>query len=271
MRASLLIRPGAIGDTIVWLPAAEHWAAHGAEIRAPSANLPLVRHLGETTAISATGLDLLGLDGVDPPPLLITALGSFQTILSWYGANRPEFRDHVQRLGLPFRFFPALPPAGCAIHAAGFYLRQAGAPEGLLPRLPVERRDDGFAVVHPFSGSASKNWPLERFRSVAAALESAGVPVRWTAGPGEELPAAVRFDDLGRLAQWLARARVFIGNDSGIAHLAAACGVPVLALFGPSDPRVWAPRGECVCVLPFDAAPSAVAAAALRLGRKADR
>ena len=275
MSVTLLIRPGAIGDTIVWLPAAGHWAAAGAEIWVPTPNLPLVRHLGPARAISSSGLDLLGLDGVEPPPALLSTLGSFQTILSWYGGNRPEFRQHIRSLGLPFRFYPALPPQGCDIHAADFYLAQAGLPAGAAPRLPFERCDEGFAVIHPFSGSSSKNWPVVNFRTVADAIEFAGVPVHWTAGPEETLPEARRFDDLGALARWLARARVFIGNDSGIAHLAAACGVPVVAMFGPSDPRVWAPRGDRVRVFPFEAAPSAVAAAALDasslLGREPDR
>ena len=56
-------------------------------------------------------------------------------------------------------------------------------------------------------------------------------------------------DDLYQLACWLARARIYIGNDSGITHLAAAAGAPVVALFGPTDPRVWAPRGERVRIV----------------------
>ena len=44
-------------------------------------------------------------------------------------------------------------------------------------------------------------------------------------------------------------ARVYIGNDSGITHLAAAVGTPVVAIFGPTDPAVWAPRGERVAVV----------------------
>lgn len=63
------------------------------------------------------------------------------------------------------------------------------------------------------------------------------------------LPGAVRIDDLYLLACWLARARLYIGNDSGITHLAAAVGTPVLALFGPTDPAVWAPRGPHVRVV----------------------
>jgi len=75
------------------------------------------------------------------------------------------------------------------------------------------------------------------------------MPVQWCAGPEEELEGAVRIANLYELGCWLARARVYIGNDSGISHLAAAVGTPVLALFGPTDPAVWAPRGRRVRVL----------------------
>ena len=53
-------------------------------------------------------------------------------------------------------------------------------------------------------------------------------------------------DDLYDLARWLAAARLYIGNDSEITHLAAAVGTPVLALFGPTDPAIWGPRGPNV-------------------------
>jgi heptosyltransferase-3 len=77
------------------------------------------------------------------------------------------------------------------------------------------------------------------------------MPVRWCAGPQEELPDAVRIDDLYELACWLSRARLYIGNDSGISHLAAAVGTPAIVLFGPTDPTVWAPRGSRV-LFPMD-------------------
>ena len=54
---------------------------------------------------------------------------------------------------------------------------------------------------------------------------------------------------LPTLAALLSRASLFIGHDSGITHLAAASGAPVLALFGPTDPEIWAPPGEGVQVL----------------------
>ena len=58
-----------------------------------------------------------------------------------------------------------------------------------------------------------------------------------------------RFDDLYKLACWLAGAKVYIGNDSGPTHLAAAVGTPVIALFGPTDPAIWAPRGDNVHIV----------------------
>ena len=101
-------------------------------------------------------------------------------------------------------------------------------------------------MIHPFSSSPKKCWPLDRYRQLAARVK---IPVRWLAGPEEHLAGAVHIDDLYELACWLAAARVYIGNDAGITHLAAAVGTPVVALFGPTDPRIWAPRGPHVHVI----------------------
>jgi len=153
----------------------------------------------------------------------------------------------MARLELPFQFLSALPPAGERIHCADFFLKQVGGGEPGVPRIPVPSAARGdFAVIQPFSGSRRKNWPLDRYRELAERLE---LPVRWCAGPEEKLDGAVRLDDLYLLASWLATARIYIGNDSGITHLAAAVGTPVIAIFGPSDPAVWAPRGDRVQVV----------------------
>ena len=69
--------------------------------------------------------------------------------------------------------------------------------------------------------------------------------VAWIAGPEEQLEGALRFDNLAELAAWLAGARLYIGNDSGISHLAAAV-TSSIVLFGPTDPAIWAPRGRHV-------------------------
>jgi len=250
----LVIRPGAIGDFIVSLPALACLNTGSLEVWTAARSAPLVRFAGRVRAISSTGLDLLGI--TEPPAGLIESLREFDSIISWYGTNRPEFRETVAALGLPFTFLAALPTESNGIHATDFYLQQVRAiatcaSDG-IPRIEcglqcgVERGD--FAVIHPFSGSVRKNWPLENFRALASRLERL-MPVRWCAGQDDPpLEGAVRIDDLYELACWLARARLYIGNDSGITHLAAAVGTPVLALFGPTDPEVWAPRGPHVRV-----------------------
>jgi heptosyltransferase III len=247
----LIIRPGGIGDCILSLPAIGHLRTETTEVWVPSVvvsliNAPLIR-FAEARAIASTGIDLMGLAGVEPPPGLIARLRQFDSIVSWYGSNREEFREQVHALDLPFQFLDALPDCGAKTHAADFFLQQAGGDGFAVPRIEcdLEARGD-FAVIQPFSGSARKNWPLNRFRELAARL---AMPVRWCAGPDETLEGAERFDDLYELARWLASARVYIGNDSGITHLAAAVGTPVVAIFGPTDPTVWAPRGERVSVV----------------------
>jgi ADP-heptose:LPS heptosyltransferase len=107
-------------------------------------------------------------------------------------------------------------------------------------------------AIHPCSGSSRKNWALGRFIEVARCLESEGEDVAWITGPAEAelvLPSGARTwcePDLRALAGSLARCRLYIGNDSGVTHLAAARGCPTVVLFGASDPRVWLPRGRVV-------------------------
>ena len=243
----LLIRPGGIGDSILSLPALEFLKADYTEVWVREEIVPLIRFADCVRSISSTGLDLLGLPEMDPPANLIERLQSFDSTVSWYGSNRPEFRAEVNRLRLPFRFLPALPPPGERMHAADFFLKQAGGRGHAIPRIecpPAER--DGLAVIHPFSGSASKNWPIDRYRELARRL---AFPVRWCAGPEEPLEDAVRISNLYELASRLAAARIYLGNDSGMTHLAAAAGAPVIAIFGPTDPAVWAPRGDRVRVV----------------------
>src|SRR3984885_8176923 len=118
----LIIRPGGIGDCILSLPAIDYLRTGTTEIWVPSAVVPLID--GPARAIASTGIDLLGLPGVEPPEGLIAKLRSFDSIVSWYGANRTDFREHVSALGLPFEFLDALPDPGSKIHAADFFLQQ---------------------------------------------------------------------------------------------------------------------------------------------------
>ncbi len=240
----LIIRPGAIGDCILALPAMEFLRSGYTEVWVPYPMAPLVPFESHVRPILTTGLDLLFVGDRQPPSSMVATLKSFDSIMSWYGENRAEFRDGALAVNPNWVFHKALPPPDCAVHACDFFAAQVGAPPGSTPAIPVTStaRHDAI-VLHPFSGSRKKNWPLERFQELAAEL---GESVRWLAGPEDALPGAVRFSDLGELANWLAGARGYIGNDSGITHLAAAVGTPTLALFGPTDPRLWGPRGEHV-------------------------
>jgi ADP-heptose:LPS heptosyltransferase len=83
-------------------------------------------------------------------------------------------------------------------------------------------------VIHPGSGSAKKNWPF--FDELMRRLPGCCM-----------LPQNL---SLLELSQYVRKARAFIGNDSGITHLAAYLGCPTIALFGPTDPRTWGPIGR---------------------------
>jgi hypothetical protein len=248
----LIIRPGALGDFIVSLPALECLRGSYVEVWTAAAHLPLIQFAHRARSIVSTGLDLVAV--AEPPASLWEALRGFDSIVSWYGANRPEFRQAVS--GLPFTFFPALPADG-GLHATDFYLSQVRsivpcASDG-IPSIATNAVRQDFVVIHPFSGSPRKNWPLANFRALAAQLAPAA-PVYWCRGPEDPpLPGAVEIGDLYELACWLAKARLYIGNDSGATHLAAAVGAPVLAFFGPTDPAVWAPRGPHVQIGRFAA------------------
>ncbi len=243
MRRRLLIRPGAIGDFIVSLPALESLRADYTEVWCAEPNVPLARFADRAISLGSSGIDRLGIANDED---VAERLGRFDDIISWYGESRPEFRKLVSDLMLPFRFLRALP--GGDSHAVKFYKNQArslGAlPKG-NPRIYCPAVLRSFAAIHPFASSPAKRVPMEIFEGAAKKL-SQSMPVQWLCGPEESLAGATRFDNLYDLACHLRGARIFVGNDSGISHLAAAVGTPVTALFISTDPGVWSPRGSTV-------------------------
>ena len=167
------------------------------------------------------------------------------------------------------------PPQGFTGHITDHLLdpvRQLGLPiPDPLPTIHVPERDKAwaadicgshgirspFVVVHPGSGGRRKCWPVEKFVGLIRDLVHSGVTTLVLHGPAEEdlLPALqsglppeallLASPELPRLAALLAMGKLFVGNDSGPGHIAAAVGTSTLSLFGPTDPRVWAPRSEC--------------------------
>jgi heptosyltransferase III len=247
MARRLLIRPGAIGDFIVSLPALEFLRDDYTEVWTASPNVPLGRFADRARSIASVGLDRVGITHDDD---VLERLRGFDSIHSWYGTGHEAFRERVAKLGLPFTFYQALPVAG--MHAVDFYLDQVGAPLGATPRVEcrLQRRTD-LTVIHPFASNPEKRWPMENFEALAEKVGHHG-RVQWFRGPEETLDHALYVENLYELGTWIASASLYVGNDSGVSHLAAAVGTPVLAMFGPTDPEVWAPRGERVTVFSLD-------------------
>jgi len=137
-----------------------------------------------------------------------------------------------------------------AEHAASamFHL---GVPTADVPRARLftfkRWREQGYAVIHPYASAADKAWPARRFLDVAEFLRRAlSLEPIFIGGPGDDptpfQPWHVEISsDLKKTKSLLASASIFFGNDSGPAHMAAAFGVPVAVLYGPSNPEIWAP------------------------------
>jgi ADP-heptose:LPS heptosyltransferase len=128
----------------------------------------------------------------------------------------------------------------------------------------LARRDlpagPSYVGLAPGSRQPQKNWPLDRFADVAASLAANGCVPVFIVGPWEHpwveqlrqrVPAALAPDSvpIDRALALMSRLDVVLANDSGIGHLAASIGVPLVSLFGPSDAERWRPFGEHVRVL----------------------
>ena len=125
---------------------------------------------------------------------------------------------------------------------------------------PIPRGDQ--VSLHPGSGSEKKNWALDRWISILEFLAGRNIPMTLLSGEADEertrhilagfrspLLTVVRNRPLLEVATLLQSARLFIGHDSGITHLAAALQAPTLALFGPTNPCLWAPANPGTRVL----------------------
>lgn len=132
--------------------------------------------------------------------------------------------------------------------SAMFYL---GVSAREIPRASLHAepysRSRPYAVIHPFASAPDKAWPDGRFIAVAQHLRHhGGLDPVVLCGPADDPAPFAQFETirnapLAKVQSIIGSAALFIGNDSGPAHIAAALGVPLVVLFGPSDSVVWAP------------------------------
>jgi heptosyltransferase-3 len=119
-------------------------------------------------------------------------------------------------------------------------------PRARLFATPSHRKTP-YAVLHPKASTEDKTWPAVKFLKLAEHLErQLGIDPVFIAGPRESLREFARYStmtgaSLEEIKALLAGASLFIGNDSGPAHMAAAFGLPTVVLFGSSDPEIWRP------------------------------
>jgi ADP-heptose:LPS heptosyltransferase len=258
--------PGALGDFICFLPAllALRQRHQGRMLLlAKPAHLELVRCPGlHGASIDRREVSDLFASQTDVDAGTRTLLGGCAFAYSWSGFRDPHFPARLAAATggvthvYPFRGTQR------GEHAQAYYARcvQAGADapvgdaiardDAWLPAF-LERHDlkeRSFLLLHPGSGSAAKNW--QGFAELAKRWrQHRDEAVIGLAGPADDVVAA-RLDapvardlSLPQVAALLSLAAGYLGNDSGISHLAGAVGTTGVALFGASDPTVWAPRG----------------------------
>ncbi len=267
----LVIFPGALGDLMCLRP-----ALGAISRRHPGASVELMARfeLARLVAGRSVVARAHSIDAREVGELFSESsggarrfFGEFDRIYSFFASDDARFRariaaaTHAQISFHPFR------PAGDG-HVSAGYLRSIGEDAS-----PVEARleptsDDlaaaarGLAaskcdgsnliVIFPGSGSPGKNWPAEKFAALAAML-SKRASVAVILGPAEasvepifrEAGVAVLKDlDLPTVAAIARIAVAFVGNDSGVSHLAAAVGASGVVIFGPTDPVRWRPMGS---------------------------
>lgn len=272
--SAFVYHTGALGDFITTIPALRFWKNQNRGERVSLLGKSSIGNFAKDIGLTDESLDV---DGVRWAPLFSDVFSSpvnefltpFTTAILFaaqdspvIGAIRrsniqslywqppfPSSREHVIDYHLSVFVdpstvpaqdkFPTIVPSNNAISVSYDILPSGNSP----------------VALHPGSGSKRKNWPFERFLSIADTLRKKNVPVLWILGPADgafKVPSKdyrVKNQPLAICAALLSHCRAFVGNDSGITHLAAAVGCPTIALFGPSDPQVWSPLGKRVCVI----------------------
>jgi len=272
---TLLYHTGALGDFITILPALSVWKNEHHDDSITLFGRPEIgsfaRHIGcvdEAMDVTLPGYAHLFSPGLTAKTADV--IGAYSHAIIFSSSSLP-LTGHCRRLGLMVLDQPPFPFG--REHVVDYHLslfkdarlfsdlkrpRQPQVPvpgDSLLASFSLVPEGERFCVLHAGSGSRRKNWPLDRFVEIGEAVRNLGKTVVWLRGPAEtslRVPATgLTIDNpaLPVLAAILSRTRLFLGNDSGVAHLSAAVGCRSIVLFGPSDPQVWSPRGERVRII----------------------
>jgi len=160
--------------------------------------------------------------------------------------------------------FPAPDPASHTVESTLAILKWMGLRAEQAPPLRYVRHEPEaerirqtlknrpYVVIHPAALMATKRWEPARFAAVARALHERNWTIALTCGPGEEVMVGQVAKEMSptimmlglsipELAELIRGALLYVGNDSGPMHLAAAVGTPVVAVWGSSDSRRWRP------------------------------
>lgn len=275
--AVLVARGGAIGDFVLTLPVLTALRARFPQARLDVLGLPGIAGLAVAGGLarSVIALDSRALAGFFVPnaPLdseVARRLAEYDLVISFLHDPAGDFVANVGRCTsarvLQGRHRPD--PAG-TLHATDTFLAPL-AEVGIydpdpVPRLCIapalrdrDREDLPMLAVHPGSGSECKNWPESCWAELLGRLagrcdwellliggEAEGERTSRLAAVWPEARLEVAHGlPLTELAARLASCRFFLGHDSGITHLAAALGVPGVALWGESRAEHWRPRSD---------------------------
>lgn len=269
-----LVRGGALGDFILTLPLIRALGDNFPQTRLVLVGDPSTTRLGGVAErIAADGGDWARMyTAAGPPPALTDRLADCRLLVALLpggpGAAPPVYLENLRALCPQLRVGDPHPEPGQTRHmvhrlldplrGAGIDLPQTPQPRIELPSAPPRGE---LVILHPGSGGRHKCWPAPRFVALLAWLRRQGRQVAVLWGPAEqarrdEFPLALSAAATQLcpatpwdLAHHLAAARLYIGNDTGPGHLAAAVGCATLSLFGPTDPRLWRPLGPSARVL----------------------